>query len=73
MKFRKAKVLLEKDGWELDRVRGSHYVYIKDDTEFILPHHSGDISRVVKINLLKLLKGARDEASNYCGSLSEET
>ena len=54
MKFRAARKLLEKNGWFLDRVRGSHYIFKKDNKVFTLPWRKTLPKYVVK-NLLKLL------------------
>ena len=34
---------LEKDGWKLDRQKGSHMIYKKNGKVCPLPNHKGDI------------------------------
>jgi len=46
--------ILEKKGWELRRVKGSHHVYVKEDNpaRISIPIHG---SKQLKIGLLKHL------------------
>jgi predicted RNA binding protein YcfA (HicA-like mRNA interferase family) len=55
VKFREAKKALEEMGWELNRVKGSHYHYQKGTEEFICPCHTGDLSRFIKIKIEKMM------------------
>lgn len=46
--------LLEKHGWVLDRVRGSHYIMIKDNKTISVPvHGSKDLGKGLLNKLLK--------------------
>ncbi len=36
------KILLQND-FTLDRQKGSHRIYVKDNIRMVLPHHSGKI------------------------------
>ena len=51
-----AKVLLkklEKKGWELDRVRGSHHIMKKDGKTVVVALHSGDVPTGTLNKILK--------------------
>ena len=39
MKSSELHRLIVRNGWELIRVRGSHYIYEKDDKRYPLPFH----------------------------------
>lgn len=57
MNFKEAKRRLEAMGWELDRVKGSHYIYRlnnDDKNEFILSQHRGDCKKYVVRKLREL-------------------
>ena len=41
--FRNLVKILLKNGWKLDRVKGSHYIYEKDNNSIAIPKHSKDI------------------------------
>ncbi|MFI3171402.1 MAG: type II toxin-antitoxin system HicA family toxin [Eubacteriales bacterium] len=43
MKGKELVKLLKKDGWELDRINGSHHVMKKDGRTEIIPVHNKDI------------------------------
>ena len=46
--------LLEKNGWLLDRIRGSHHIMIKDDKTLSVPlHGSKDLGKGLLNRLLK--------------------
>ena len=54
--YREIKTILNSVGYELDRVRGSHYVFKKDGKEFIrFPVHNNLIKRCyIKIIIQKI-------------------
>lgn len=39
MKAKELIKLLKQNGWELDRIKGSHHVFIKDDKSVPVPVH----------------------------------
>jgi predicted RNA binding protein YcfA (HicA-like mRNA interferase family) len=46
--------LLEKDGWVLDRIKGSHHIMIKDNKTLSVPvHGSKDLGKGLLNKLLK--------------------
>ncbi len=46
--------ILEKNGWSLARINGSHHIYVKDgeDAKIVVPVHG---NKTVKTGLLKAL------------------
>lgn len=34
---------LQKEGWVIDRIRGSHYVLLKGDVQVVVPNHNNDL------------------------------
>ncbi len=40
---KEAEKILLKNGFVIDRQKGSHRIYIKDNIRMVLPHHSGKI------------------------------
>lgn len=42
---------LEKNGWELDRIRGSHHVMKKGNQTEVIPYHNKDL----KIGILNAI------------------
>lgn len=44
--------LLEKAGWKLDRIQGSHHIMVKGDKTEVIPCHNKDIP----IGLLNAIK-----------------
>lgn len=43
MKGRELVKLLQKKGWEIDRIRGSHYIMKKDNQTEVIPVHNTDL------------------------------
>lgn len=43
MKGKELVKLLKKDGWVIDRIRGSHYIMKKDNLTEVIPVHNTDI------------------------------
>lgn len=52
MKGKELIKLLEKAGWKLDRIQGSHHIMIKGDKTEVVPCHNKDIP----IGLLNAIK-----------------
>lgn len=51
MKDKDLLKLLQKNGWKIERIRGSHHILIKGDKTEIVPVHGRD----VPIGLLKAI------------------
>ncbi len=53
MKGKDLITLLEKEGWQLDRVRGSHHIMIKGKKTLVIPVHTKDIGTGLLHKILK--------------------
>lgn len=63
--FAEIKTLLLHEGFTLDRVTGSHHIFRKSGTIFVIPVHANRVKSVyVKrvIELVEQVKGTVDEA-----------
>lgn len=56
MRFKQARRIIESIGWKLDRVRGSHYIFTKNETELILAQHTKDLPIFMRRKIDKLIK-----------------
>ena len=54
MEAKKLIKLLKKDGWVLDRQKGSHMIFIKDDKICPIPNHKGDIPKGTLANIIRI-------------------
>lgn len=45
--------LMKKNGWKLDRIKGSHHVMVKGDKTEIIPVHNTDIPKGLLNAILK--------------------
>lgn len=45
--------LLKQNGWSLDRVNGSHHIFIKDDKTIVIPHPRKDLKKGLYNAILK--------------------
>ena len=55
MKFSELEKLIQKDGWVLKNIKGSHYQYIHPEKpgKVTIPFHSGDIAKIIVKSILK--------------------
>jgi predicted RNA binding protein YcfA (HicA-like mRNA interferase family) len=63
--FDEIRTLLLREGFKLDRVTGSHHIFKKSGTIFVIPVHANRVKSVyVKrvIQLVEQAKGTSDEA-----------
>lgn len=63
MKTRELKRMLEAEGFELVKVRGSHYHYQKGSVRTILPFHSGEVPTGTARTILEAIEKASGESS----------
>jgi predicted RNA binding protein YcfA (HicA-like mRNA interferase family) len=56
MNFREACQRLLKAGFVLDRVRGSHPIFVKGLCEVVVPKHSGDVPPFIIRNINKAVR-----------------
>lgn len=63
MQVKKLVKLLKKNGWKLDRQKGSHMIFKKDNKACVVPNHHGDIPIGTLNSILKTsginLKGTK--------------
>lgn len=53
MKDKELLKLLQNNGWNLDRVHGSHYILVKDNHMLSVPVHGKDMKKGLELALLK--------------------
>ncbi|NMB95098.1 MAG: addiction module toxin, HicA family [Clostridiaceae bacterium] len=53
MKGKELVILLQQNGWRIDRIKGSHYVMKKDAQTEIVPVHNTDIPTGLLNKILK--------------------
>lgn len=53
MKDKELLKLLQNNGWNLDRVHGSHYILVKDKHTLSVPVHGKDMKKGLELALLK--------------------
>jgi len=39
MKSSEVHRIIKRNGWTLDRIKGSHYIYVKDGVISVVPYH----------------------------------
>ncbi len=45
--------LLERNGWKLDRINGSHHIMVKDNLTESIPVHNADLKKGLLNTILK--------------------
>ena len=53
MKGKDLVKLLKKNGWELDRIKGSHHIMVKGSSTVSIPCHNEDLGKGLYNSLLK--------------------
>nr|DAT58845.1 MAG TPA: hypothetical protein [Caudoviricetes sp.] len=53
MKDKELLRLLQKSGWKIDRINGSHYILVKDSQMVSLPVHGKDMKKGLETAILK--------------------
>lgn len=53
MKDKELLRLLQKSGWKIDRINGSHYILVKDSQTVSLPVHGKDMKKGLETAILK--------------------
>jgi len=59
--FREAKQLLEAYGWTVDRIRGSHHIFVRGPQTQPVSHRRPTILAVYVRQILKLTEGEDDD------------
>jgi mRNA interferase HicA len=54
MKSRELHKIIKKNGWQLLRIKGSHYIYEKDDMTYPVPFHGAkEIGKGIELKIKK--------------------
>lgn len=53
MKDKELLRLLQRSGWKIDRINGSHYILVKDNQTVSLPVHGKDMKKGLETAILK--------------------
>lgn len=53
MKDKDLLKLLQKNGWKIDRIRGSHHIIVKGDKTEVIPIHGKDVPTGLLNSILK--------------------
>lgn len=55
--FSEIRKLLELEGFVLDRITGSHHIFKKDETIFVIPIHNNRVKSVYVKRVIELIEG----------------
>jgi predicted RNA binding protein YcfA (HicA-like mRNA interferase family) len=58
--FADLRTLLEQEGFLLDRVTGSHHVFTKDETTFVVPVHNNRIKTIYVKRAIELIESPQN-------------
>ena len=61
--FDDVRRLLLQEGFTLDRIKGSHYIFKKPGITFIIPVHANRVKSVYVKQLIRLIKETRGESN----------
>lgn len=53
--FAEIETLLLREGFELDRIAGSHHVFIRGDITFVIPRHGKQVKSIYVKRVIELL------------------
>jgi len=53
--FSDIRKLLEQEGFVLDRVTGSHHIFTKDETIFVVPVHNNKVKTIYVKRVIELI------------------
>jgi predicted RNA binding protein YcfA (HicA-like mRNA interferase family) len=55
--FADIRQLLELEGYMLDRITGSHYIFKRNETIFVIPVHNKRVKAIYVRRVLELIEG----------------
>ncbi|MEN3328867.1 MAG: hypothetical protein V7638_3674 [Acidobacteriota bacterium] len=61
--FDDVRTLLLQEGFKLDRISGSHYIFKKPGITFVMPVHRNRVKSVYVRRVIQLIKEARGETN----------
>jgi predicted RNA binding protein YcfA (HicA-like mRNA interferase family) len=56
--------MLEQEGFVLDRVTGSHHVFTKDETTFVVPVHNNQVKTIYVKRAIELIESSEIPADD---------
>lgn len=57
MKYSELHRLILRNGWKLDHVSGSHYIYLKEGRKYTVPNHgSKEVGRGLELTIRREMK-----------------
>ncbi|MGV0023543.1 type II toxin-antitoxin system HicA family toxin [Phormidesmis priestleyi] len=54
--FSEIRKLLEQEGFLLDRITGSHHIFIKDEVTFVVPVHNNRVKTIYVKRVIELIE-----------------
>ena len=62
--FNDIRSLLLEEGFRLDRVTGSHYIFKKNDLTFVIPVHANRVKSVYVKRVIRLVEETKEKAND---------
>jgi predicted RNA binding protein YcfA (HicA-like mRNA interferase family) len=59
--FHDVSTLLFHEGFELKRIRGSHYIFSKSDTTFVIPVHGNRVKSAYVRRIISLIQQTKEK------------
>jgi len=59
--FSDIRKLLEQEGFVLDRVTGSHHIFTKDETIFVVPVHNNKVKTIYVKRVIELIEQTENQ------------
>jgi predicted RNA binding protein YcfA (HicA-like mRNA interferase family) len=60
--FDDIRTLLSQEGFQLDRVTGSHHIFKRSGTTFVIPVHNNRVKSVYVKRVVELIEGAKGKS-----------
>ncbi|WP_058999495.1 type II toxin-antitoxin system HicA family toxin [Leptolyngbya sp. NIES-2104] len=54
--FSDIRKLLEQEGFTLDRITGSHHIFVKDEITFVVPVHNNKVKTIYVKRVIELIE-----------------
>lgn len=54
--FSEIRKLLEQEGFALDRITGSHHIFVKDEITFVVPVHNNKVKTIYVKRVIELIE-----------------
>lgn len=68
--FSDIRKLLEQEGFTLDRITGSHHVFEKGETTFVVPVHDGKVKSVYVKRVIQLIEQAENQETEELSTMN---